>query len=52
MDVLRAVQPPGSVPFALAGTRAAIEEQYTDLPGYDETEDGALFHFGFGLTYP
>ncbi len=43
--------PQGRMPFALAGTRAAIEEQASDLPGYEETEDGALFPFGYGLTY-
>ncbi len=52
MDVLSGdFKPQGKMPFALAGTREAIEEQYSDLPGYDETKDGALFPFGFGLTY-
>ncbi|NMR18662.1 glycoside hydrolase family 3 N-terminal domain-containing protein [Cellulomonas fimi] len=51
-DVLSGkVAPQGRMPFALAGTRKAIEEQYSDLPGYDETTDGALFPFGHGLTY-
>lgn len=39
------------MPFALAGTRDAVKQQYSDLPGYAETEDGALFEFGHGLTY-
>lgn len=52
MDVLSGrFNPQGKMPFALAGTRAAIEEQFTDLPGYDETSDGALFKFGHGLSY-
>lgn len=52
MDVLSGdFAPQGRMPFALAGTRKAIEQQYSDLPGYDETDDGALFAFGHGLTY-
>ncbi|GAB3269077.1 glycoside hydrolase family 3 protein [Arthrobacter pigmenti] len=52
MDVLSGkVSPEGKMPFALAGTRKAIKEQYSDLPGYKETTDGALFPFGHGLTY-
>jgi beta-glucosidase len=52
LDVLSGtVAPQGKLPFALAGTRKAVEEQFTDLPGYDETTDGALYPFGFGLTY-
>jgi beta-glucosidase len=52
LDVLSGkVAPQGRMPFALAGTRAAIEEQYSDLPGYAETTDGELFPYGFGLTY-
>ena len=52
MDVLSGdFAPQGRLPFALAGTRAAVEEQKSDLPGYDETADGALYPFGFGLTY-
>lgn len=52
MDIVSGkVSPQGKMPFALAGTRKAIKEQYSDLPGYKETTDGALFPFGFGLTY-
>ncbi|WP_109474550.1 glycoside hydrolase family 3 protein [Ornithinimicrobium cavernae] len=52
LDVLSgAFAPQGRMPFALAGTREAIEQQASDLPGYDETDDGALFPFGYGLTY-
>lgn len=43
--------PQGRMPFALAGTRAAVEQQDSDAPGYDETDDGALYEFGYGLTY-
>lgn len=43
--------PQGKMPFALAGTIEAIEEQFSDLPGYEETTDGALFEFGYGLSY-
>ncbi|WP_298039876.1 glycoside hydrolase family 3 N-terminal domain-containing protein [uncultured Microbacterium sp.] len=43
--------PQGRLPFALAGTAAAVIEQNPDTPGYDETADGALFPYGFGLTY-
>jgi len=52
MDVLSGrFAPQGRMPFALAGTRTAVEEQFSDLPGYDETADGALFPFGHGLGY-
>ena len=52
LDVLSGrFAPQGRMPFALAGTREAVEEQFSDLPGYAETADGALFPFGFGLTY-
>ena len=52
MDVLSGrFAPQGKMPFALAGTRQAIIEQYSDLPGYAETTDGELYPFGFGLTY-
>lgn len=52
MDVLSGkFSPQGRTPFALAGTREAITEQFSDLPGYAETSDGALFGYGFGLSY-
>src|SRR5690606_1389768 len=52
MDVLTGdYAPQGKMPFALAGTREAIIEQQSDTPGYDETTDGALYPFGYGLTY-
>ncbi|MGM7668271.1 glycoside hydrolase family 3 N-terminal domain-containing protein [Microbacterium sp. A93] len=52
MDVVSGeFNPQGRLPFALAGTRAAVIEQNSDTPGYDETEDGALFAYGFGLSY-
>ena len=52
MDVVSGeFNPQGRMPFALAGTRAAILQQNSDTPGYDETDDGALFPYGFGLSY-
>lgn len=39
------------MPFALAASSLAIEEQSSDLPGYDGTTDGALYEFGHGLTF-
>src|SRR5690625_84355 len=52
MDVLTGeYAPQGRMPFALAGTREAIIQQDSDRPGYDETDDGALYPFGYGLTY-
>lgn len=52
MDVLTGrVAPTGRMPFALPKTRAAVEEQKSDLPGYDDTRDGALYRYGHGLTY-
>lgn len=52
LDVLTGeFAPQGRMPFALAGTARAIEEQASDLPGYDTTTDGALYAYGHGLTY-
>lgn len=52
MDVLSGrSSPQGRMPFALPASREAVEQQYSDLPGYEETEDGELFGFGHGLTY-
>jgi beta-glucosidase len=52
MDIVSGeFNPQGRMPFALAGTREAIIEQNSDTPGYDETDDGALYPFGFGLSY-
>ena len=52
MDVVSGeFNPQGRMPFALAGTREAIIQQNSDTPGYDETDDGALYPFGFGLSY-
>nr|WP_241740103.1 glycoside hydrolase family 3 N-terminal domain-containing protein [Microbacterium invictum] len=52
MDIVSGdVNPQGRMPFALAGTRAAVEQQNSDTPGYDETDDGALYPFGYGLSY-
>ncbi len=43
--------PAGRLPFALPASRDAVLQQHPDAPGYDETEDGALYPFGFGLSY-
>jgi beta-glucosidase len=44
-------KPQGKLPFALPKTLAAVQEQKSDRPGFDETTDGALYKFGYGLTY-
>lgn len=52
MDVLSGEHAPqGRLPFALPATVDAVIEQDSDAPGYEDTEDGALFEFGHGLTY-
>lgn len=52
MDVLSGrFKPQGKMPFALPKTLKAVQEQKTDLPGFDETTDGALYKFGYGLSY-
>ncbi|WP_309056305.1 hypothetical protein [Streptomyces sp.] len=52
LDVLSGkVVPQDQMPFALADTRAAVEEQYSELPDYAKTTDSELFPFGHGLTY-
>ena len=48
MDVLSGrVAPRGKMPFALAGSRETIENNRSDVPGYDDE----LFGYGHGLTY-
>jgi beta-glucosidase len=48
MDVLSGrVSPRGKMPFALAGSREAIENNRSDVPGYDDE----MFGYGHGLTY-
>ena len=52
LDVLSGnFKPQGKLPFALPKTLKAVQEQKSDLPGFDETTDGALYKFGYGLTY-
>jgi beta-glucosidase len=52
LDVLSGkFKPQGKLPFALPKTLKAVQEQKSDLPGFDETTDGALYKFGHGLTY-
>jgi beta-glucosidase len=43
--------PGGRLPFALPASLAAVRSQHPDAPGYAETEDGALFPYGFGIGY-
>ena len=52
LDVLSGkFKPQGKMPFALPKTLKAVQEQKSDLPGFDETTDGALYKFGHGLSY-
>lgn len=52
MEVLSGkFKPQGKMPFALPKTLQAVYDQKSDLPGFDETKDGALFKFGYGLSY-
>ena len=44
-------KPQGKMPFALPKTLKAVQEQKSDRPGFDETTDGALYKFGYGLSY-
>lgn len=44
-------RPQGRLPFALPRTRQSVQEQHPDAPGYAETRDGALFPFGYGLSW-
>lgn len=43
-------KPQGKLPFALPKTLKAVQEQKSDFPGYDETTDGALYKFGYGMN--
>lgn len=52
LDVLSGkFKPQGKMPFALPKTLKSVQEQKSDYPGFDETSDGALYKFGYGLTY-
>jgi beta-glucosidase len=52
LDVMTGrVRPRGRLPFALPKTLRAVQQQHPDAPGYSETTDGALFPFGFGLSW-
>ena len=52
MEVLSGnFKPQGKMPFALPKTLQAVYDQKSDRPGFDETTDGALYKFGFGLNY-
>lgn len=53
LDVLSGrVTPQGRLPFALPSSARAVAEQLTDVPGYGDTTDGALYEYGHGLGYP
>ncbi len=43
--------PRGRLPFALPKTPKAVLDQNPDAPGYAETEDGALYAYGFGRAF-
>ncbi len=43
--------PQGGLPFALPRSTKSVLEQHPDAPGYDETRDGALFPYGYGLGF-
>jgi beta-glucosidase len=52
LDVITGrARPRGRLPFALPKTLRAVQQQHPDAPGYEETTDGALFPFGFGLSW-
>ena len=52
MEVLSGkFKPQGKMPFALPKTLQAVYDQKSDRPGFDETTDGALYKFGYGLSY-
>ncbi|RIK14198.1 MAG: xylan 1,4-beta-xylosidase [Acidobacteria bacterium] len=52
LDVLSGRHAPqGRMPFSLPASALAVREQLSDVPGYAETADGALFAYGHGLTY-
>lgn len=44
-------KPRGRLPFALPKTTRSVLQQNPDAPGYSETGDGALFPYGYGLSY-
>jgi beta-glucosidase len=44
-------KPQDKLPFAPPKTQLTVEQQFPDVPGYKETKDGALYPFGFGLSY-
>lgn len=44
-------RPMGRLPFALPATSKAILEQHSDAPGYADTQDSAVYPFGFGLAF-
>lgn len=52
LDVMAGRAPPrGRLPFALPRSENAVATQHPDAPGYSETTDGALYPFGWGLSW-
>ena len=49
--VTGAMNPGGKMPFSTPVSDAKAQEQKSDLPGYMEGDDYALFHFDEGLIY-
>ncbi|MFN3450560.1 MAG: glycoside hydrolase family 3 N-terminal domain-containing protein [Sphingorhabdus sp.] len=43
-------KPQGRLPFALPRSTKSVMEQHPDAPGYAETQDGALYPYGYGLA--
>lgn len=44
-------KPKGKMPFSTPASDAQAQSQKSDLPGYQEGEDYALFHFDEGMTF-
>ncbi|MEM9722725.1 MAG: glycoside hydrolase family 3 N-terminal domain-containing protein [Bacteroidota bacterium] len=52
LDIIRgSVRPSGKMPFSTPASDEKAQMQKSDLPGYQEEGDYALFHFGEGLSY-
>ena len=52
LDIITGVEPPsGKMPFSTPASDAKAQRQKSDLPGYQEEGEYALFHFGEGLSY-
>ncbi len=52
LDIITGVElPSGKMPFSTPVSDAKAQQQKSDLPGYQEEGEYALFHFGEGLSY-